>query len=73
MFLDPTDLQTTTSGIFLTRWITYHAPTFMFLREFPHSLPERGKTTGQLSWFLLTRPLAGLPGGIINCMLCCST
>jgi uncharacterized membrane protein len=59
MFLDPTDLQTTTPGIFLTRWITHYcAPTFMFLAGAAAFLAgARGKTTCQLSWFLLSRGL----------------
>jgi uncharacterized membrane protein len=59
IFLDPTDLQTTTPGIFLTRWITHYcAPTFIFLAGAAAFLSgTRGKTTRQLSWFLFSRGL----------------
>ena len=57
IFLDPTELQTTTPGIFLTRWITHYcAPTFMFLAGSSAFLAgTRGKSTRQLSWFLFSR------------------
>ncbi len=59
IFYDPTDLQTTTPGIFLTRWITHYcAPTFIFLAGASAFLARtRGKTTLQLSWFLFSRGL----------------
>jgi uncharacterized membrane protein len=59
LWMDATDLQTTTPGIFLTRWITHYcAPTFIFLAGTGAFLSgARGKSTAALSWFLLTRGL----------------
>ena len=54
---DPTDLATTSAAIFMTRWITHFcAPVFVFLAGVSVYLQKmRGKTTGELSWFLVTR------------------
>jgi len=54
---DPTDLASTSAAIFMTRWITHFcAPVFVFLAGVSAYLQRmRGKTDGELSWFLLTR------------------
>lgn len=54
---NPLDLATTTPGLFLTRWITHFcAPNFNFLAGTGVFLAaSRGKSKGELSWFLLTR------------------
>jgi uncharacterized membrane protein len=54
---DPTDLARTSAAIFMTRWITHFcAPVFVFLAGVSAYLQKmRGKTTGDLSVFLLTR------------------
>ncbi|HTL68302.1 MAG TPA: heparan-alpha-glucosaminide N-acetyltransferase domain-containing protein [Lacunisphaera sp.] len=55
--IDPTDLGRTSHAIFFTRWITHYcAPTFSFLAGTGVFLSAtRGKTKGELSWFLVTR------------------
>lgn len=57
--ISPTNMATTTPALFFTRWITHFcAPTFMLLAGVGAYLSQaRGKTTGQISWFLLTRGL----------------
>jgi uncharacterized membrane protein len=56
---DPLDLSKTTIPLFFTRWITHYcAPVFVFLAGTGAFLSTtRGKTTRELSWFLLTRGL----------------
>ena len=55
----PTDLSKTNVALFLTRWITHLcAPTFVFLAGTSIYLQKmRGKSTAELSRFLLTRGL----------------
>jgi len=53
----PTDLATTTPILFFTRWITHIcAPVFMLTAGMGAFLWwRRGRSRGELSWFLLTR------------------
>ncbi|HEX3149466.1 MAG TPA: heparan-alpha-glucosaminide N-acetyltransferase domain-containing protein [Gemmataceae bacterium] len=57
LYLDVTDLSQTSSGLFFTRWITHYcAPNFIFLAGTSAFLAgTRGKSTFELSMFLLTR------------------
>ncbi|MET0637244.1 MAG: heparan-alpha-glucosaminide N-acetyltransferase domain-containing protein [Chitinophagaceae bacterium] len=52
----PTDLATTTVPLFFTRWITHFcAPVFVFLSGLSAYLHGQGKTTKELSSFLIKR------------------
>lgn len=53
----PTDLTRTSIELFFTRWGTHFcAPVFSLLAGIGAALQlQRGKTKGELSWFLLTR------------------
>lgn len=56
--IDPTNLATTTAPLFFTRWITHLcAPVFCLLTGTGAYLARGRRTTGELSWFLLTRGL----------------
>ena len=59
ILFSPTDLSKTTAALFFTRWITHFcAPVFVFLAGTSIYLQRlRGKSTGTLSRFLLTRGL----------------
>jgi uncharacterized membrane protein len=63
---DPMDLDTTTPGLFMTRFITHFcAPVFIFLTGTSASLFGQNKSKKELSAFLFTRglwlfPLGGL-------------
>ena len=59
LVFDPSDLDRTYPVLFLTRWITHYcAPVFIFLAGTGAFLSAtRGKSTRELSWFLLTRGL----------------
>lgn len=54
----PTDLAATTTGLFLTRWVTHFcAPVFFLLTGTGAALRLRGRPKRELARFLLTRGL----------------
>src|SRR4051812_37896069 len=56
--VSPTNMATTTTALFLTRWITHFcAPVFFLTSGIGTWLGRRRRSTGELSWFLLTRGL----------------
>ena len=58
MTYDPTDLETTTPALFLTRFVTHFcAPVFIFLTGTSASLYRQNKSKRELSRFLWTRGL----------------
>lgn len=58
MFLDPTNLETTTPSLFFTRWITHFcAPVFVFLAGTSAFLYGSKKSKNNLAKFLFTRGL----------------
>ena len=67
---NPTDLATTTVGLFLTRWVTHVcAPVFFLLTGTGAYLARRRRSPRELSRFLLTRGLwlIFLELGLVRC------
>ena len=55
---DPTNLATTTAGLFFTRWITHLcAPSFVFLSGFSAWLTLQKKSISEARYFFLSRGL----------------